>query len=290
MDYKREQELKKIARNIPVRNILNHYNVKGNGTHYSCPFHADNKPSASIYENINKLNCFSCEKCYDPIDLVMQLDNCNYYTALEIIADKSYIDRTPIKRESFNNQKAKTYEEKIKWFKPNRATTNEYLEGRGLDSTVAKKHLYNNGYRMGVDKLLQIIYDFNTFAIVKGPKGKFNWGTPGPIYLKNNMKESNLWFICEGIEDALSALAMGYNAITLNSVSNIGKFLKGVNTDYEYVLALDNDNGGLKGEEKLKEHFNKNNIKYKLYRGLKKSNCKDLNEYYNKCLSCYNNK
>lgn len=40
---------------------------------YLCPFHDDHRPSATIYDKVNKLKCFSCGKSADLIEVVCQL-------------------------------------------------------------------------------------------------------------------------------------------------------------------------------------------------------------------------
>lgn len=293
MDKDKFNELKSKCNDIPVENILSYFGINRKGNKYSCPFHDDKEPSAVIYKDINKLMCFPCNKTYDNIDLIMKFTN--YKSVPAMLEDiflfnggeiKERIIKAPVPliRDKNNNDNAKGYE-KIKWFKTDKKATNEYLQSRGLNPVIAKKHLYNNGYRIGVDQRGTIVYDFNKFAIQKQKKGGYNWGTPAPILLFNKIKESNICFICEGIEDSLTALEMGYNVICLNSVSNVKKLFKEFSTmdihcNYKYIIATDNDESGFNCMEQLEEYFKNNNKLYDVFIELYSSKKKDLNEYY----------
>lgn len=68
--------------------------------------------------------------------------------------------------------------------------------------------------------------------------------------------KNDLVFICEGWCDALSIENETYNAIALNSVTGISKFINMVQEveDYQsktYVIALDNDKSGKEARAKL---------------------------------------
>lgn len=52
----------------------------------SCPFHKDETPSFAIYPDSNSFYCFSCGKGGDVIDFYMELNNCDFQTALGALA------------------------------------------------------------------------------------------------------------------------------------------------------------------------------------------------------------
>ena len=52
----------------------------------SCPFHEDKTPSFTIYPTTNTFYCFSCSRGGDVIDFYMELNNCDFQTALEALA------------------------------------------------------------------------------------------------------------------------------------------------------------------------------------------------------------
>ena len=83
---------------------------------------------------------------------------------------------------------------------------------------------------------------------------------PTTIYNFDEAMKNDLIFICEGWCDALSIENETYNAIALNSVTGISKFINMVQEveDYQsktYVIALDNDKSGKDARVKLQEEL-----------------------------------
>ena len=92
----------------------------------------------------------------------------------------------------------------------------------------------------------------------------------------------------EGVEDALSVLTLGFNVITLNSVSNaenlVQKLIKSKEwaTSREFVLLLDNDKAGEKALSHLSARLSEENFENSIssyYFRLKENNIKDINDY-----------
>jgi DNA primase len=53
------------------------------GTHQiSCPFHDDAHKSARVYEDTNKIWCWTCGKAWDVIELVVEMTNLNFKQTL----------------------------------------------------------------------------------------------------------------------------------------------------------------------------------------------------------------
>jgi len=48
----------------------------------TCPFHEDRSPSASIDTEANRLHCFSCDRTWDVVDIVMQEEECSFIEAV----------------------------------------------------------------------------------------------------------------------------------------------------------------------------------------------------------------
>lgn len=92
-------------------------------------------------------------------------------------------------------------------------------------------------------------------------------GTITPFNLKYikepAQKEQELLFICEGIFDAISIEEQGFKAISLNSTSNINKFINAIKKNmetaksYKYIIATDTDEAGQKAQEELKSELTK---------------------------------
>lgn len=282
---------KKRILDIPVIEILGRYNIIPNKDgFFCCPMHNDSKPSATISKHVNKIKCFVCNSTFDNIDILKKLENKSYKEVVNSFGDSannSFLFSVKPYKKTAEKKKGKTYAEYMEYFTINKLKTNTYLKSRGLDPATAKKHLLNNNFRIGIDRLGKIIFDLNTFAVCKGKDYKGNWGSPKPIVLLNKIKpKDNTIFICEGIEDALTGLEMGYHSISLNSISNLDKLLKDdtlINiaiTGYKFAIALDNDNAGIGAMEELIQALEEKNIQYELFEELYASKCKDLNEYY----------
>lgn len=48
-----------------------------------CPFHSDKTPSLHYYKDTNTVHCFSCQKSWDSIDIVMELEGLNFIQAIK---------------------------------------------------------------------------------------------------------------------------------------------------------------------------------------------------------------
>ena len=152
-----------------------------------------------------------------------------------------------------------------------------YLEKRGILN--AYKSLKNPKFRILVNsftnkdgkKINNICYYFDKsndnnhrFMIIKGidEKGnkngvKLNHLESRPI-IHQELKGSP-FVVCEGIEDAISSIEFNYrNFISLNSTSNVNKFLESLQKCPNFFklnkveLCLDNDESGIKATNKIK--------------------------------------
>lgn len=70
-------EMKQAAKEYPFTNL--HQFKYGKCV---CPFHADNDPSMKLYPD-NTVHCFSCNKSWDTIAFVMDLEGLSYYEAIK---------------------------------------------------------------------------------------------------------------------------------------------------------------------------------------------------------------
>ena len=104
-----------------------------------------------------------------------------------------------------------------------------------------------------------INYDIDNFRKLKT---KNLTGVPTTIYNFDGAMKNDLIFICEGWCDALSIENETYNAIALNSVTGVSKFINMIQEvkDYQsksYVIALDNDKSGKEARQKLQDELEK---------------------------------
>ena len=105
----------------------------------------------------------------------------------------------------------------------------------------------------------KINYDIDNFRKLKT---KNLTGVPTTIYNFDGAMKNDLIFICEGWCDALSIENETYNAIALNSVTGVSKFINMIQEvkDYQsksYVIALDNDKSGKEARQKLQDELEK---------------------------------
>ena len=119
------------------------------------------------------------------------------------------------------------------------------------------------------------------------PKAQ-NIGTTCPKFIFTNEREKDI-YICEGIEDALSMVQAGRNAISLNSVANVEMLIE-IFEDapklrrYNYIIATDKDKAGEECKKVLIEFFEKYNFKYETFKPLdimyQSKGIKDVNDLW----------
>lgn len=264
---------------------------------------------------------------FDTIDLVMKENNCNYYQAIEYILnlENINIEYEPVKKYDSNVDKdSSEIKNNINYILSKSKSINKhdlaYLENqRGLfiydkynlngirdvlieNNIEIKSNYYNNCnqliYNFKYDEINHPVWEdeFEQFLIVKKrdnfenkdiPKAR-NIGTPYPKFIFTDKFKREV-YICEGIEDALSMVQMGRNAISLNSVETVNKLIE-IFEDverlsfYKYIIATDMDKAGIKCKETLIEWFEENNYKYDTFKPLEimfeQQGIKDVNELW----------
>ncbi len=75
-----------IREALPFARLMEHYNVEvlANGQ-CRCPFHEDNRPSASIKGGF--FHCFVCNKSHDVFSFVMAMEYCSFQESVAIAAN-----------------------------------------------------------------------------------------------------------------------------------------------------------------------------------------------------------
>lgn len=281
------------AKHIPMDLVLSDLGFKRDKRgFYECPYHTEDTPSGKITPRSNLFYCFGCSTQKNNIELVMDAKGLTFPEAV------AYLQRldgaTPsVVKESLPSKTTKSsgdiYREALAKYRPYESVKRrvagkciiEHLEERGLKNAL--KILKINGYGIGaIDG--NIAYDLNGFFVVRYPNNKANLGSPKFSYLTVNKADPNL-YICEGITDALAAAEMGYNSIVLHSVNNVPRLLERLKVspkakDFNYIIATDNDEMGLKAKGQLEVFFKEHDFNYKDYEALRASKYKDLGEFY----------
>lgn len=288
------------ARAVKIEDILSYYRLRANGYgQYSCIEHEDINPSASVDKVRNKLHCFSCGKYFTTIDIVSLMENnLNIRECAKKVLEISNVSFEEVKNTSGkeinqkNNNKTEkkklTIQDRINLLdKSNDDILIRYLTSRNINPEIVLPVLEQNGYIYGVDKLGQVAFIFERYncCIIRSKATDKNWvtGSNVPIVIASDKKNRD-WYIVEGLYDALSLVSVGANVICLNSVSNTGKFkdliLKGKSKmkKFVYVIATDNDRKGLDAKDDLENFFTENNMNYKIFDDLYKSQFKDIND------------
>jgi len=81
-------ELYQKAKAVPIREVLEHYNISIHGDKINCLVHDEKTPSAQIYdkgEGDNSISCFGCHENYDGIAVVMKMEQCDFVNALNYL-------------------------------------------------------------------------------------------------------------------------------------------------------------------------------------------------------------
>lgn len=253
-----------------VKDCLKDYLIsKGlrvDGENFSCPFHKDDNPSARYYCDTNTVYCFSCRKPYDIFDFIgndYNLDNKQAYKkGFELYGDKKIFNSTyqPIKEKVDKPliDYTDTFKEWNKALLENKQAI-DYIKNRGIDLTLIDK------FNLGYDK------KYNTIVF---PKDKYTYISRS-IIGKTHFKQGERTFfnqsalfnnesyciITEGEFDCLSFESMGCNAISLGGITSINNLAKlNLPQNKTYILALDNDEKGIKATNELKNLLSQQNL------------------------------
>ena len=227
-------------------------------------------------------------KSGDAVDYIRMALGVDYKKAIEyILGNKTELAEKSVERNKSIAEQTKEQKDKQrrKMFAIEKKSVDvtksfvgiNYLEKRGILN--AFKSLKKPNFRILVnrfttekgEKINNICYYFNKsndnnhrFMIVKGTdeKGnkngvKLNYLETRPI-IHQELKGSP-FIVCEGIEDAISSIEFGYrNFISLNSTSNVNKFLESLKSSPNFYrmnkieLCLDNDAAGEFATNKIK--------------------------------------
>lgn len=284
-----------------------------------CVFHQETNPSMAVYPS--KVKCFHEGDVEDVIAVYMAINNMGRSQFKQAVAElydryitniatvKPYVP-TPAMEQGVpstadKNKKHKrknTLKQADKDFVPfedldefDQARVNEYFRQRGIPSAVSD--LKSCGYDIGLDRFFKIdnymhnlMYKLNGFYVKRGMHSSFkgNAGTSQVTKL-NKYKGSRDWIVVEGITDALSILelnrenGMEYNVISLNSSSNVNKFIKSVEPEgvkkssFKFFTLLDQDDPGEKATEKLISFFAGQGIEHERMTILDNTEHNDIN-------------
>lgn len=238
--------------------ISNYYNKFYGGIledkkQYTCPNpnHADKHPSATFYQSSNNIYCHVCNKKYDLFNLIEFNERLSqkeaYKRACELYGTK------------FNKDKTKF----------------DYWHENLLNSQQAKDFIFSRGFNLDTLKSFNIGFnaDYNNI-IIPITENQYTTRNLNPTnnndrYKKQNNNESlslfnshvvsatndkDYCFVCEGEFDAMSFAQIGVKAIALRGVGNVNLLFDTIkNKNITFILALDNDDAGIKCKNEIAE-------------------------------------
>lgn len=71
------------AREYPIQDLFDvQFRRSGHNLVGLCPFHNERTPSFYVFVKQNRAHCFGCHKSVDTIDAYMELNDCNFKTAV----------------------------------------------------------------------------------------------------------------------------------------------------------------------------------------------------------------
>jgi len=137
-----------IKSKIRIESLVSDYGVKiGRNNKGLCPFHKEKNPSFTIYPDTNSFHCFGsgCEKHGDIFNFVMEKENCDFKTALKILADKAGIDICNKKnnRNLDKKQIPKQINQKSPYF-----DGSTFIPKRLADELMSENHYLDNGVKL----------------------------------------------------------------------------------------------------------------------------------------------
>lgn len=263
----------------------------------NCPFHKggqERRPSFGINRNTMVCHCFACGwsgMLDDVISLVFGHDDCGFYGSQWLT--KNFItisieNRKPLELDLTRHTKldkhfyTDTEElEKYRFYHP-------YMYKRGLTNELIEE--FDIGFDSSTDSITIPVYDINSnlvFIARRSVQGKFFHypsGTTKPVYcgerIVKNPKEQVV--ITESVFNTLTCWKYGFPSVALfgTGASNQYEILKKLPTK-KYILALDPDEAGERGTQKLIHHLHNFKIltRWEIPKG------QDLNDLQEKILN-----
>jgi replicative DNA helicase len=271
-----------------------------------CPV-CKHKEHFTIYESTNTYSSFNeCCKGGDILNFEQEYFKQNFKEALESLKKRFNIQdeftpatdtkRAEKKQEIANKpeeqpEPKKDYSSLIEQWSKNARNT-DYFTNRGLTAeTIEKFRLgYNesgNFYSSNYKYSIPISNNCVAFRVEGDFKPRYR-NTKGEVEVLNTKhiadKEARTVFIVEGAFDCMSIEQQGFNAIALNSTSNIDKLIELLKKhrqeqeEKQYIFIPDTDSAGQKFINKIENAFNELNISLYVEQ-LPEGAGKDCNDY-----------
>lgn len=227
----------------------------GDGSHHTGAF--------TVYPESNTYFCFACRQSGDIFNLYAILNNLdistNFKDIIKQLADRYHIGYN--KNASITAMDTNIPKDYTRFFYIAQQHLHEtdYLTNRGI--SVAIQQYFGCGY------ISNFIYNRNenlstSAIIIPTSNNSFMWRSTiqnikrkrGTTHILNpHALQQPYCFVIEGEIDCMSVFECGANCIGLGSTSNIKKIFNYDTSQTTLIIALDNDNAGLKATTELEK-------------------------------------
>ena len=240
-------------KHIPIRDFLAHRGItpKQENTRYGfylSPLREEQDASFKVDYTQNLWYDFGAGRGGSIIDLVMEIEKCNFQQAVERLRNDNISTSTLVTSQTLHTSVSGL---KVSEDYPLRhpALIN-YLDSRAIDASIAKKFCREVHYSVGEHNYFAIGFRNNYGGWELRSERFKGCSTPKHITTINNGSDKALAF--EGFMDFLSYLTIKQNdsptcnIAVLNSVANIQKAVTFLASHRSIYTFLDNDNAGRK--------------------------------------------
>lgn len=251
MEYVNEVTIKSKGHNQYVCPICH----SGDGNHHTGAF--------TVYPESNTYFCFACRQSGDIFNLYSILSNLdistNFKDIIKQLADRYHIGYN--KNTSMTTRDTNIPKDYTRFFYMAQQHLHEtnYLTNRGL--SIATQQYFCCGY------ISDFKYNRNenlstSAVIIPTSNNSFMWRSTmdnlkrkrGTVHILNSQAlQQPYCFVVEGEIDCMSVFECGANCIGLGSINNINKVFNYDTSQVTLILALDNDNAGLKATTELEK-------------------------------------
>lgn len=271
-----------------------------NGT-MCCPFHLDNKESATLNVDINsgynpKIHCYACSENSGDFfaDIVFKKDILKTLLGLSDYPDLETVDKKDLDylHKVFNNSLGKSYiknkqaVDKQQVFSPLNMFNTNYSNLKNKLYNLWDFFCYDNNRKIYLSNLLTSLgvcysskfliklpiyikdtllgFKFYTNTPAQGQaKSKVSFGVNNGWIIPYNLIDNSPILICEGEKDMITARLYGYNAITITGGAQALPQFCEIFKDKEVWIVYDNDDAGKSGGIRLANHLLKYTNKVK---------------------------
>lgn len=98
-----EEVVEEIRKTNDIADVVGEYvQLKKQGRNFFglCPFHGENSPSFSVTQEKQIFHCFGCGKGGNVLTFIMEMEDCNFYEALKVLADRSGVELPETKKDN----------------------------------------------------------------------------------------------------------------------------------------------------------------------------------------------